>query len=195
MILASASPRRKELLSLLGFCFEICPSGVDEFSEHRSPDLYVKDLAKLKGKDILQRQDGPNIIVIAADTVVSLSDQILEKPKDIAEAEQMLSQLSGKVHQVYTGVWLGKKSSEETLSFSCKTEVRFRKIPNDLLQRYLDTEDSLDKAGAYGIQSGALSFIDSIDGCYANVVGLPLSEVDQKLREYLGSDYQKLKKN
>ena len=193
IILASASPRRKDLLSLLGFSFKVQSSGVNEFSEHVKPELYVQDLAKLKGRDILNKQK-EDCLVLAADTVVSSSGRILEKPRDIAHAKIMLKSLSGKSHQVFTGVWLGLTNQDKFCSFVCKTEVFFREIPEDLLESYLATGDSMDKAGGYGIQSGAICFIDSIEGCYSNVVGLPLSETDQKLREFLGSDYQKLSK-
>lgn len=197
LILASNSPRRKELLGWLNLPFVIQASHIDEVSTHTRPSLVVQDLAKQKGKwifDQLEQREtfGKSFfpIVIGADTLVALGSLILGKPNNDEEAKTMLTQLSDKTHQVLTGVYIGLLD-RETLQyreelFCCMTEVNFAKISQDLLDDYVQSGDPLDKAGSYGIQGQALTFISSINGSYSNVVGFPLCEFVQKLKELLG---------
>ena len=184
LILGSASPRRKELLERTFLPFNIITSDAPEVSDKTQPAEYVEDLAKLKARDVFSKLPA-NSIVLGSDTVVSSEGRILEKPKDVNHAREVLKSLSGKAHEVYTGVCLVTKDKERV--YSIKTSVRFADIPDDLLELYLKTGDSLDKAGAYGIQGMGLCFIDSIDGSYSNVVGLPLShtlrEIESLVKE------------
>ncbi|MBC74495.1 MAG: septum formation protein Maf [Halobacteriovoraceae bacterium] len=180
LILGSASPRRKELLERTFLPFKIITSDAPELSEKTNPAEYVEDLALLKAKDVYNKVDSHSI-VLGSDTVVSSEGRILEKPKDTNHAREMLQSLSGKSHEVFTGVCLIGQGRQSL--FSVKTTVNFSKIPSDLLELYLETGDSLDKAGAYGIQGMGLCFIDSIDGSYSNVVGLPLSHTLREIEK------------
>ncbi|MCO4754070.1 MAG: septum formation protein Maf [Bacteriovoracaceae bacterium] len=175
LILGSASPRRKELLGNTFLPFETVVSGVEEYSPEKDPAKYVSDLALQKGSDVYEKvKDSYSFpLVLGSDTVVASEGRILEKPADVEEAREILLSLSGKTHEVFTGVSL--ICPKFTKTFNVKTSVTFGAIASDLLELYLSTGDSLDKAGAYGIQGAALSFIDSIEGSYSNVVGLPLS--------------------
>lgn len=180
LILGSSSPRRKELLERTFLPFKIITSDAPEVSDKTRPAEYVEDLARLKARDVSSKISF-NSIVLGSDTVVSSEGRILEKPKDVNHARDVLKSLSGKTHEVFTGVCLVAKNKERV--FSIKTSVKFAEIPDDLLELYLKTGDSLDKAGAYGIQGMGLCFIDSIDGSYSNVVGLPLSHTLREIEE------------
>jgi len=172
-ILASASPRRKELLGQLIEDFDIIPSDAEETITGKKPYDMVCALAKCKAEWVAQRH--PDAVVIGADTMVYLGDTPLGKPKDIDEAREMLMMLSGRAHQVYTGVCV-IADGRVIVDAEC-TDVYFAELGADEIERYLDTKDSLDKAGAYGIQGHAARFVERIDGCYFNVVGLPLRKL------------------
>lgn len=186
LILASASPRRRELLKSCFINYKVEPADIDENLSFTRPQDLVENLAYLKAKEVLDRHGQENVLVLGADTIVVLDGQILGKPKDIVQAKEMLKRLSGKAHLVFTGVALVNKSKK--VVFSEKTQVSFTEITADLLDLYLKTEDSLDKAGAYGIQGHALSFIKSIQGSYSNVVGLPVDRVLHEVKSFLEVD-------
>ncbi|MBN4056179.1 septum formation inhibitor Maf [Rhodothermus sp. AH-315-K08] len=173
-VLASKSPRRKKLLEALGLRLVIQPSDAPEIIEPGlSPAEVVQQLAKIKAADIAQ--GAPESLVLGADTIVVLNHQILGKPRDPAEAREMLSQLSGQTHTVYTGIALIHLASNRSETRFAATEVSFGILTDEEVNRYVKGGSPMDKAGAYGIQddAGAL-FIDGISGDYNNVVGLPL---------------------
>jgi septum formation protein len=187
MILASQSPRRKELLNWLGVPFLIRPADIDESvlkaEEHR-PEEFVRRLALAKAQACLKLSPTKPIpFVIASDTTVSLKDKILNKPSNRDEAREMLQTLSGQVHRVFTAIAF--KTLERQEVFSHCTEVEFSVIEPDVLDPYLDSGDSLDKAGAYGIQGMGLTFVKSVRGSYSNVVGFPLVECLENLRQFM----------
>ncbi len=192
LVLASASPRRKALLAQIGFEFSVQPSSVNEeaLSTLLAPDEYVKTLALHKAQDIATVQATQNLssIIIGADTTVVLDGTILNKPADAWEAEQMLKTLSGRTHTVYTGVALVESATKRFLSDACATNVTFRALQDDEIRSYIATGSPLDKAGAYGIQDdfGAV-FVERIEGCYYNVVGLPLATLYRRLKEFCHS--------
>lgn len=180
-ILASASPRRKELVGHLKIPFEIMIfNGIEESTE-KNPVHYASEISEMKGKSILDNlissQENEKFYVVSADTIVCLEGKIYGKPKNRHEASSFLQELSGKTHSVFTAVsmklYVDRQISSH--SFVEESKVTFNKINPKLLERYLDTGDSLDKAGAYGIQGPSLTFISKIEGDYANVVGFPLS--------------------
>lgn len=173
-ILASASPRRHHLLRMCGFEFDVIPSTVDEvFVDGQDPDTQARRLSSLKAADVASQR--PDTWVLAADTIVVHNGRQLAKPVDTADAHAMLRSLSGHTHSVVTGVTLRKGDVEH--SFSVTTRVTFAELSDTEIAMYVATGSPMDKAGAYGIQDdlGAL-FISRIDGCYYNVVGLPLQQ-------------------
>ena len=174
LILASASPRRASLLRLLNIPFEIAPSNINEVLDTiLSPAEYVREIAQRKTKAVAPRFD--HAVVLGADTVVALENAIFGKPNDAKHAADMLAQLSGKTHQVYTGLALTDTKSGQILTEVAITQVTLRALSSEDIARYVSTGDSLDKAGAYGAQGCASAFIQSISGCFYNVVGLPLA--------------------
>ena len=177
IILASASPRRKEILTNAGLSFTVCPADVDETTDLKEPSEMVKELSKRKARAV----DCGEGIVIAADTVVAVGGIILGKPKDTRDAARMLELLSGRVHQVYTAVSV--KDKNKTVTFCEKTDVYFKKLTREQIQSYVKTGEPSDKAGAYAIQGKGAVFIEKIDGDYLNVVGLPLSKLYDVLRQ------------
>lgn len=190
LILASSSPRRKELLGHLKIPFEILTKHTDEISSHTDPALFSAEIAAQKGEVVAESITDSNALIISADTVVALNGVIYGKPGNKAEARRVLYELSGKTHSVFTAVHLIKKENGqiERRSFVEESNVSFNKISTYLMDVYIASGDSLDKAGAYGIQGGSLSFISKVDGCYANVVGLPLSRLAVELETWLGED-------
>lgn len=173
-ILASASPRRREILQIINLDFDIIKSDVDESVADASlaPELYVQELALLKGADVAKKLK--NEIVISADTIVYHEGKILGKPKDKEDAFNMLKSLSGKEHTVYTGVCIMRASDAFTVCKTCATKVKFAELDDKKIKSYIATGEPMDKAGAYAVQGLAASFIEQIDGDYFNVVGLPL---------------------
>lgn len=189
LILASGSPRRKEILSKLGINFKIYSPNIEEKSSKSIPSDIAKDLATQKGKWILKqlkKEKDENFCIIAADTLVALEKTIFGKPKDKNDARNILRKLSGKTHQVITGVYLAK-GLEEQISFHCTSHVTFEKINTTLLEDYLQTEEPYDKAGAYAIQGIAKKFITKVQGDYNNIVGLPLSLLEKNLEKIFGT--------
>ena len=184
IILASTSPRRRELMDLMGLRYEIlAPEGEEIFNPSLSPADLVQQLARQKGENVAARS-GDDALVIAADTVVALGSWVLGKPRDAADAVAMLTALSGKAHSVFTGVCMfgqGKivVESEETL-------VHMRPLSQAEIAAYVDSGEPMDKAGAYGIQGGASRFIPRIEGDYFNVMGFPVCRIGQMLANHFG---------
>ena len=183
MILASCSPRRSEILKRFNIEFEIKPSSVDEdFTEGEDPKDVVEMLALRKCRDVANRSQNGEI-VIAADTIVVYSDKILGKPVDKSDARKMIHSLSGKSHQVITGIAIIDLETGIE-SVDCQvTDVLFRHLTDDKIERYLNTEEYVDKAGAYGIQGYGEVLVKSINGSFSNVVGLPISKLDEMLED------------
>lgn len=188
-ILASASPRRRELLTQAGFSYEVIPSDIEEKITQTLPWDVVMELAHQKAWDVYQNHmlsdDKTDCIVIGADTIVSYQDEILGKPSDSEEAYQMLSMLSDCTHQVYTGVSLvvSRNGQVNIHDFYEKTDVTFYPVSKKDLQSYIASKDPLDKAGAYGIQGPFAIHVKGIVGDYNNVVGLPIGRLYQELNK------------
>lgn len=184
LILASASPRRQELLTLLNLPFTTYPTDVDEtLPENISPVEAVQQLAYKKAEAALQAHN--DSIIIGCDTIVVHNNRILGKPIDHEDAFQMLSQLSNETHAVYTGVCLF--SYKQTRLFYEKTEVTFWGLTQQEILAYIESGDPFDKAGSYGIQGKAALFVKSIRGDYYNVVGLPISRLSRELSTFANS--------
>jgi len=185
VVLASASPRRRELLRLIFPEFEVVPSGFDEsnVSSDVPPTEQVIYSARCKAMEVLPLCD--RALVISADTVVSVDEHILGKPSDAEDAKRMLRLLSGRVHQVYTGICCLDSSLPESAQEACeKTDVKFRELSNEIIDRYIQTGEPMDKAGAYAIQGRGSVLIEGINGCYFNVVGLPLYRLSRMLERF-----------
>lgn len=179
LVLASASPRRRELMKLLKIDFEVIPSNAIENSQSKeSPSRLVKLLAKTKAKIV--QNERQNAWIVGADTIVVCNSEILGKPKSITEAATMLTKLSGQTHEVLTGVCI-QYLEHCDLSY-VRTIVSFATLTNKEIEDYLATGESLDKAGAYGIQGYGSRFIIGIEGCYFNVMGLPVSHLYERLK-------------
>ena len=178
IILASASPRRKALLEQIGMTFEICPANCDEtLAFIAKPSHAVMLLARRKA--FACRKDHPESIIIGADTVVSFQGQVFGKPKNEKDAYAMLNALSGRTHQVFTGVCIA--ASEKTQTFFVKTDVTFYPLTDQIIRDYIATKEPMDKAGAYGIQGKGALLVQSVKGDYNNIVGLPVSELARRL--------------
>jgi septum formation protein len=183
LILASASPRRAEILHNAGFAFTVVHSAIDESPiPGESAEVMVQRLADAKAELVAARSVGP-AIVIAADTAVLIDNHILGKPRTTGDARHMLATLSGRTHSVITGVTLIRLPDAERRSFIESTQVTFASISPEELDAYLATGEPFDKAGAYAIQGQAGRFIPRIEGCYFNVVGLPLARVARTLAD------------
>ncbi|MBS4972927.1 MAG: Maf-like protein [Clostridium celatum] len=185
-ILASASERRKDLLSRIVSNFEVKISNFDEEKVEVSTNIenYVKTLAEGKAKDVALNCDNDSII-IGADTIVVIGDNILGKPKDKNHAFEMLKLLSNNVHRVYYGVAVINNQKNIMKSECLYTEVYFSEISDDEIWRYIESGECLDKAGAYGIQGYGGVFAEKINGCYYNVVGLPLNLLNKMIKNVL----------
>lgn len=177
VILASGSPRRRELLAFIVPVFEIVPSSIEEIASG-SPEQQVETLAADKAADIAEKYS--DAVVIGADTLVAVDDLVLGKPRDEAEAAAMLKQLSGRTHTVYTGVAV--ISLGKTHSLVEATQVTFCRMADDEISEYIATGEPMDKAGAYGIQGYGGKYITGIDGCFFNVMGLPLNRLYNMLK-------------
>ncbi|WP_100331724.1 Maf family protein [Bacillus xiapuensis] len=181
IILASGSPRRKELLKQMNVPFTVIVSEADEsLSAPMPPEETVKALAVLKAEAVAKNHE--NSIVIGADTIVALDGNILGKPKDRRDAERMLVQLSGREHSVYTGVAMVKGKQKHV--FYQKTNVTFWELSHEEIAAYLDSGEPFDKAGAYGIQGLGAAFVKHISGDYFSVVGLPIASVYRQLKRF-----------
>lgn len=186
IILASGSPRRRELLSGLGIKFEIMVDNSSEIApKDASPEEVVMTLAKTKLQNVAKRAP-EDALIIAADTVVALEKRILGKPKDENEAFEMLTELSGRRHSVYTGIAVGESKSDRIVCEFEKTDVYFKELENDEIKRYIATGEPMDKAGAYGIQNLGALFVEKIAGDYFNVVGLPICRLGRILNNEFG---------
>ncbi len=186
LILASASPRRRELLTRAGYVFDVEPAEIDETPHaQETPGAYVQRLAEEKAQAVLAKHAGfhGKLIVLGADTTVVCGGEILAKPESAADARRMLRLLSGRTHQVLTGV--AAATREGMVSAVESTEVVFAEIPEAELERYCATAEPLDKAGAYGIQGYAARWIPRIEGDYFNVMGLPIARVVRLMEQSL----------
>jgi septum formation protein len=183
IILASSSPRRKDLLRQIGVEFSIDSADVDErVLPNEAPEEYAVRVALDKARLAASRAVAG--IVIAADTIVVVGDEILGKPADAGDAERMLKMLSGKAHRVITGLAVMDAATGRTLTQTSITHVWFRRLMQQEIVSYIATGEPLDKAGAYGIQERGALLVDKIEGCYYNVVGLPLSLLGKLLRDF-----------
>ena len=189
LILASCSPRRRELIKFLGLPFECICVDADESTSHKNPEAAVKEIAAKKARAALAlRKISANEIIIGADTVVVYNDKLLGKPLDDKDAENMLLSLSGKKHFVYTGVSLiytNKEGALSELSFAEKTEVCFAEISLSDIKKYIATGNHKDKAGSYAIQDEFSVHVKGINGDYNNVVGFPVARIYQELAKIL----------
>lgn len=180
VILASGSPRRKELLSELISDFEVIPSGCEEkVPENSTPEDIVMSLSLQKAQDVARNHE--DAVVIGSDTIVYSDGEIMGKPVDKADAERMLRKLSGKSHFVYTGVCIMHKGQITT--FYDKTEVEFYPLSDDEIADYIATNEPFDKAGAYGIQGRGAVLVKGIIGDFFNVMGLPVGKLDKYLKK------------
>lgn len=180
LILASASPRRAELLRQLGLRFQVVVSDANELAhEHLSPHELCQLNAHRKGRNVAKKL--PDALVLASDTLVFLDDEILGKPADLGEAQRMIERLQGRIHQVVTGVDLVHLRAHRERIFAVSTDVRFRALTRDQIRNYLDQVNPLDKAGAYAIQEHGALIVEEISGSYSNVVGLPVEQLQKEL--------------
>lgn len=188
LVLASASARRIELLKRITEDFQVVVSNFDESSVLYKGDIpeYVMNIAKGKAEasaETITIDEDRDKLVIGCDTVVAIDDKILGKPDSIEDALNMLKLLSGRVHKVFSGIAiLDTKSGFVNMDFSC-TEVRFSNLSDNMIEKYVKSGDCMDKAGSYGIQGAAAVFVEGINGCFYNVVGLPINKLHKMLRE------------
>mgnify|MGYP001489228273 FL=1 len=199
IILASSSPRRRELMAQAGFAFEVLVSEADETIETETPGEMVEVLSERKAAAVAEeiKRQGfaeESVLLVGADTMVAIDGKKLGKPKDEKGAEEMLEELSGRTHQVYTGVTLIRlKKAEngsilqESRTFSEGTDVSFYPLTKEEIRSYIATGEPMDKAGAYGIQGKAAVFVKEIKGDYNNVVGLPIARLYQELKNWSGA--------
>ena len=183
-ILASASPRRKQLFGEVVESFEIIVAKGEEKAKERSPELLVKSLARQKAEEVAALPQARGKNVLGADTVVAYGDEVLGKPKDEADARRMLRMLSGKTHEVYTGVcmiYTDALGERRTLVRADCTKVTFHSLSNEFIEEYIRSGSPMDKAGGYGIQDGGL--VEKIQGSFTNVVGLPVELCKEMLQE------------
>ncbi len=182
LILASTSPRRRELLALLGIAFEVVPPAAEEVpSPGLSPREQAKQFALDKALSIARRH--PDDLVLGSDTVIEIDGTLVGKPQDLDDAESMLRQLRGRTHHVHTGIALLRQAAHVTVVRAETALVRMTPFTDRELRRYLETEESLGKAGAYSIQGEAARFIEKIEGDYPTIVGLPLRQTADLLEQ------------
>ncbi len=181
LILASASPRRRDLLASVRLTFEVEASSVEELQRQgEAPETYVRRLAEDKAREVASRH--PDAWVIAADTIVFIDGAILEKPRDHEDAVRMLSRIAGRVHEVFTGLTLTSGVADRSYTTVVTTRVKMLNLSPDEIEWYASTGEPMDKAGAYAVQGIGAMFIQSIDGSYTNVVGLPLAELFEMMK-------------
>ena len=183
LILASAAPRRKELLESIGVPFAVIPSGVDEIArDGETPEIHAQRLAEEKAVDVSRQY--PGLWILGADTIVVIDDQILGKPSDEADALKMLSTLAGRTHVVFTGYAILNSMYPDMKTVSCaRSEVFIRELSYGEIAAYIRTREPMDKAGAYAIQGVGSAIVERVCGSYTNVVGLPLCEVTRDLKK------------
>lgn len=196
LILASGSPRRKELLRGLGLDFQVIVSEIDEQVDSAEPERVVNELSAAKAEAVAklilkERKDNEgsaenrsSTFILGSDTIVVLEGEILGKPIDKADAFKMLQKLSGKRHQVYTGVSLLELEKRTCSSLYQVSDVFFRELCEAEIEAYIDTKEPMDKAGSYALQGTASAFVDKIEGCYTNIIGLPIPLTVQLLRRH-----------
>ncbi|MFA6240637.1 MAG: Maf family protein [Candidatus Hydrogenedentales bacterium] len=182
IVLASGSPRRRALLAALGLEFDVVVSGAPEVDEGASPASIVIANAVRKRDDIAGRLDAPALI-IAADTLVFLDEHVLSKPSDLDEASVMLRRLSGRTHQVVTGIAVADTAKGSHVEGSESTDVTFRNLSDDEISHFVHAVKPLDRAGAYTVDGPGSLLVARYDGCYQNVLGLPIVRLDRLLRE------------
>lgn len=192
IILASGSPRRREILSGAGLDFDVYISGADESSV--SPDgitfgVYVQELALLKARDAAKSIDEKGHIIISADTIVVLDGEVMGKPKNREDAYSMLKKLSGKSHSVFTGICVWRSDDAFCVCTAQETKVLFKELSDETINRYIMTGESDDKAGAYAVQGKGAALVKKVDGDYLNVVGLPLLKLFEVLENDFGYDF------
>src|SRR3989344_6268006 len=191
IILASSSPRRKEILEKTGLPFIIDPSNSDEdMTQNLEPKDLAKALSLAKAKDVAKRHK--NAIVIGADSIITLNGKVLGKPHTEERAIEMLTELSGSIHSAITGYTIIDTDSGKIVSDAVETKIYFRKLTQDEIKNYVATGKPLDKAGAYAIQGKGALFVEKIEGDYYNIMGLPLSAVVEKLKEFGVRGFQRL---
>lgn len=184
LVLASNSPRRARIFEQIGLEFEVIPSDIPEvIPQGHAPEAAVIGLARQKANQVAQNVK--NRIVVGADTIVVLNSKILGKPSSLSEAQAMLCSLSGQTHTVYTGIAIMDADSLEIATDCESTRVTFRELNGSEIDLYLNLDNPIDKAGAYGIQDRSALFVEGINGCYYNVVGMPLSCFYSKLKKFL----------
>lgn len=183
IILASSSPRRRELLTQAGIPFAVVPGDLDEENANISgtPAQKAEQLAYLKAKDVARGKSG---IILGADTIVVCDDEIFGKPADAEDARRMLWKLSGREHQVITGIALIDTAAGRESTGHETTKVRFSSLSDKEIEAYIESGEPYGKAGAYAIQGRAALFVESLDGCYSNVVGLPISKLYRLLKDF-----------
>ncbi|MCL4257790.1 MAG: septum formation protein Maf [Anaerolineales bacterium] len=185
LVLASTSPRRKELLSLLGLPFEVMPADINEdVLPGEAPTEYVMRLARGKAQVIAERLDGVAAVVIAADTTVVHEGEIIGKPLDAADAERILRRLRGRIHQVYSGLCLWDTAAGRQVTDLALSQVPMRNYSDSEMSAYIASGQPLDKAGAYGIQNTSFHPVENFAGCFANVAGLPLCHLLRNWRRW-----------
>ncbi len=180
LILASNSPRRKELLAMLGYEFEVKPSNCDESTNITNPAALVKELSKRKAHGVIKTSDDD--VIIGSDTVVSIDGKILGKPKDENDAAKMLHLLSGKTHTVFTGITILSKDKETTDVIKC--DVTFKTLTETEIYDYINSGEPMDKAGAYGIQGKGSALVKKVNGDFFAVVGFPCCYVNSTLNSF-----------
>ena len=192
IILASKSPRRKEILENLGLKFEVMVADADESSDIKDPALLVRTLAERKGRAVLAGlEDKDDCLIIACDTLVYAAGEFLGKPKNKDDARRMIAMLSGKSHKVVSGIYLYHESKEITAA--AVTNVIFDELDGEEIERYISTDEPYDKAGGYAVQGLAGVFVKRLEGDYFNVVGLPVNLLYNTLKKEFGIDINALK--
>ena len=190
IILASGSPRRKQLMRMAGLLFTVEPADVPEIIPDGMPaEKESEFLASVKAGYVLSQQDEKRrdaVLIVGADTIVLCEGRVLSKPKDKAEAKEMLRFLSGKVHEVYTGVAIVSEDVNET--FTSVTKVEFYELTDEEIDWYVSTNEPMDKAGAYGIQGFGCRLVKRIEGDYFTVMGLPIAEVTRRIEKIRASE-------
>lgn len=190
-ILASGSPRRRELLEQMGVEFEVRISGVEERTSAVLPEDVVLELSELKAEDVAQ-EASEGVLILGADTVVSLEGRIMGKPGSHEEACEMIGSLQGRTHQVFTGVTMiyKERGGQRGISFAERTDVTLYPMSEEEIREYGESKEPMDKAGAYGIQGRFAKYILKIDGDYSNVVGLPVGRVYQEWKRLMEGEDQ-----
>ena len=190
LVLASASPRRREILENAGLEFRVavCDADEDRVDKSIPVNMYVQELALLKAGEAAKLDLG-DCLIVTADTVVYSDGVIMGKPKDADDAKRMLRSLSGKAHSVYTGICVTRRRDLYSVCTCVETKVYFKELSDAEIDRYVQTGEPLDKAGAYGIQGKAAVFVDRIDGDYQNVVGLPVAKLYEILKTEFDFDF------